>query len=437
VAVLPRSLVTAFAQLRRDASAVAGRIAGRRSPPLTRRPTAERPAHRGDDVGVATRTAALLSPRTVRVARVVRETPDAVTLVLEDPSASAGRDPSHPPFAFVPGQFFTLLVPIGDEILRRAYSASSDARDGERVAVTVKRLAGGVVSNHLNDHVREGDLLQILGPSGSFTALPDAAVAPRHLVLLAGGSGITPMMAIARTVLAVEPAARVTLVYGNRGEADIIFRAALDELAHAHAPRFVVRHVLSHPPAEWTGGVGMLEEDVVRAELDAMGDLGERLRFYLCGPEPMMRASHASLRARGVPEAQIVEERFNMPHLRPRVAAPLSAEAGPQVLTIHANGAGTRDVYASAGQTMLEAGLSAGIAMDYSCAMGGCGACKVRLCEGEVEMEEPNCLTVQERADGFVLACISRLRKPARIALARDPAYAATAGASATSEAAE
>ena len=169
--------------------------------------------------------AALLSPRTVRVERVVGGTPDAVTLVLEDPTGAS--------VSFAPGQFFTLFVSVGDEILRRAYSASTDARETERVAITIKRVASGVVSNHVNDHVREGDLLQVLGPSGSFVVAPEPSVA-RHLVLLAGGSGITPMMAITRTVLAVEPQSRVTLVYGNRGRADVIFKDALDR-ARAHA----------------------------------------------------------------------------------------------------------------------------------------------------------------------------------------------------------
>ena len=408
--LVPRRLVTAFEQLGRDASMVARRIAGKRPPPFTSKSRDEHLKVRADDAAV--RMTALLAPRTVRVARVERETPDAVTLVLEDPAGA--------PFRFTPGQFFTLLVPIGDEVLRRAYSASSDARETERVALTVKRVASGVVSNHVNDHVREGDLLQVLGPSGSFVAQPTPE-AQRHLVLLAGGSGITPMMSIARTVLAVEPRTRVTLVYGNRGEGDVIFRAAIDEIARVHGARFAVRHVLSDAPAGWKGGVGILEERVVHAELEACGPLEGDAVFYVCGPEPMMRACRAVLRARGVADERVLEERFNMPHLRTRAAA---IDVGTQLLTIRTSGSGVREVYVAPEQTMLEAGLSAGIPMDYSCAMGGCAACKVRLCDGEVEMEEPNCLTSGEREEGYVLACVSRLRTPTTIALANDPAFA-------------
>jgi Na+-transporting NADH:ubiquinone oxidoreductase subunit NqrF len=246
-------------------------------------------------------------------------------------------------------------------------------------------------------------------------------------VLLAGGSGITPMMAIAKSTLATDAKAKVTLVYGNRGERDVIFKDALAALVGEHAPRFVVRHVLSDPPAGWSGSVGMLDELVVARELDACGHDGDAL-FYLCGPEPMMRAARAALLARGVTEERILEERFNMPHLRAKPVAAI--DASPQVLTIRANGAGVREVYVAPEQTMLEAGLSSGVKMDYSCAMGGCAACKVKLCDGDVEMEEPNCLTAKEREQGYVLACVSRVRSPATIALAGDPAFAPSDGAS-------
>ena len=409
-----RRLAHAYAQLRRDASMVVGPWLGRRPAPFTTRANAPRPHATSDET--AARHAALLAPRTVRIADVIRETADAVTVVFEDPTGA--------PIPFTAGQFFTLLLPVGGEILRRAYSASSDVRDPSRVGVTVKRVVGGVVSNHVNEKLRVGETMQVLGPSGSFV-VPAAEGSDRHLVLLAGGSGITPMMAIARHVLEAEPGTRLTLVYGNRGEADVIFRAALDALAARHSGRFTVRHVLSAPPAGWTGGRGLLEESVVASELDVCGAHDAAL-FLICGPEPMMTATRAALRARGVPDAKILEERFNMPHLRARPAA--TAES-TQLLTIRAGSAGRREVYVAPGETMLEAGLAAGVRMDYSCAMGGCAACKVRLCDGEVEMEEPNCLTAEERAQGYVLACVGRVRTPVTIALASDPSFAPKAEA--------
>jgi ferredoxin len=210
---------------------------------------------------------------------------------------------------------------------------------------------------------------------------------------------------------------------------DVIFRAALEELAAAHGPRLRVRHVLQDPPSGWTGGVGLLDERVVASELGSIDGVdSDDTLFYVCGPEPMMRAARAALRARGVPDGRVFEERFTQPHLRARPAA---AAASTQLLKIRANGAGVREVYVAPDQTILEAGLAAGVPMDYSCAMGGCAACKVRLCDGEVEMEEPNCLSAEERAGGYVLACVGRLKGPATVAIASDPSFApAKAGAS-------
>ena len=168
---VPRSLALALDQLKRDASRIAGRLAGNNPPPFTSRPREARPV-RVDDA--TARLSSLLAPRTVRVARIVRETPDAVSLVFEDPSGA--------PISFLPGQFFTLLVSVdGGEVLKRAYSASSDARDTGRVAVTVKRdRVGDRLEPRDRSRAREGDLLQVLGPSGELSTPPARAEGDRH-----------------------------------------------------------------------------------------------------------------------------------------------------------------------------------------------------------------------------------------------------------------
>nr|WP_225937595.1 ferredoxin--NADP reductase [Myxococcus sp. RHSTA-1-4] len=377
-------------------------VLGRHPPPLVARRSRPGPLS-----SVAPAPVPGLHSRTLRVERVVRETTDAVTLVLGDPSGA--------PITFQPGQFFTVLVTVNGQSLRRAYSASC-APGGEgpsRVALTVKRVPGGCVSNFLNDRAERGMRVEVLGPSGAFTPEPSSG-APRHLVLLAGGSGITPLMSIARTVLASEPATRVSLVYGNRREVDIIFREALATLARERPGRFVLRHVLSEPPPGWEGGVGLLEPRRVEEELAALPiHVEEPATYFLCGPEPMMQGARAALLARGVPAERIREERFTRPHLRPSTpSAPESA--GHQPLTVHLRGA-VRELTVPAGTTVLEAALSAGLPMPYSCAMGGCGACRVTLRSGEVRMEEPNCLTVDEHERGQVLACVARPVTPVTV----------------------
>ncbi|HEX3343146.1 MAG TPA: ferredoxin--NADP reductase [Polyangiaceae bacterium] len=378
-------LARGLEQLRRDVVTAAGALVGRNPPPLVRvAATPSSPVAHTPDV------------RPMRVAHLVRETPDAVTVVLVHPGGE--------PVAFAAGQFFTLHVRLPDgDIARRAYSASSSPLDPARVAVTVKRVAGGRVSTHFVERLREGDVIDVHGPSGSFTPAP--ARGPRRIVLVGGGSGITPLASIARTLLATEPDTRVVLVYGNRAREDVIFHDALHALAgeHPNAGRFVVRHVLESPPAGWSGGVGRLDGAALERELAGLG-IADALptEYYLCGPDPLMQAARTFLAGRGVAHASIHEERFVSAHASP-AAAPSAAHA-----VVVRSRAGVGRLVVPPGRTLLEAAFDARVDLPFSCTVGGCGACRVRLVDGDVAMDEPNCLTPEERAAGYVLACMSR-----------------------------
>ncbi|WP_170228891.1 ferredoxin--NADP reductase [Polyangium fumosum] len=406
--LLPARIVVRLEALVRDVRTVLNDFTGARPAPYAvRKPLARHLL--AFTTSPSPTSSAGITPRRLRVTRVVRETADAVSLSLTDPE---GRR-----IAFVPGQFFTVLVTLASgEILRRAYSISSlPDEDGAaaEVTITIKRMPGGRASNHLNERVAEGDVLDVLGPSGSFTAAPDPA-ARRHLVLIAGGSGITPLASITRTTLAREPESRVSLVYGNRGEADIIFREALASLVETHADRFTLRHVLSEPPAGFTGRTGLLDHDNVTRELDVLAaasglDAGAT-DYYVCGPEPMMIAAREALLARGVAPARIHEERFSAPARRTTPALPTSSAP----IEIRLRGR-TKTVTAAPGQTLLEAGLAASLPMPFSCTMGGCGVCKIKLLSGDVTSEEPNCLQEEEKNQGFVLACVSRAAAPCTV----------------------
>ncbi len=397
-ALLPKFVSARLDVLMRDVQTVMAGLAGHNPPTFSvRKPLARHlmamPAPSARD---------LLATRKLLVARVTRETRNAISVFLIDPT---GRK-----IAFVPGQFFTVLVTLpSGEVLRRAYSISSlPDEDGARseVTITIKRIAGGVVSNHLNDTVREGDVFEVLGPSGNFTTTFDSARS-RHLVLVAGGSGITPLMSISRTVLAREPSSRVSLVYGNRAIEDVIFHDALAELAKSFPDRFSVRHVLQSPPEGFSGRTGLLDRAHITTELETLDPADE---YFVCGPEPMMQAAREALVARGVGVSSIREERYSSPARRVRSDAPI----GAQRVLVQIGGA-ERDITTKAGQTLLEAGLEASLNMPYSCGMGGCGACRVKLVSGDMASEEPNCLSEQERKSGFVLACVSRPTSPCRV----------------------
>lgn len=385
------------AATRRDLAMVFGTLArGEHAPYLVKRP----PRTVADSAPKLGSTR--VTPRPMRVARIVRETADAVSVFLEEASGA--------PLLFLPGQFLTLEVDTDAGRLRRAYSLSTAPHDGA-AAITVKRVAGGRVSSFVNERLREGDVVHVLGPSGSFTVQP-APRAARELVLVAGGSGITPIMSIARSVLAHEPRSRVTLVYGNRRDADVIFRGALDALAREHAGRFTVDHVLEDPPVGWSGARGKLDRPTFESRLGTLGlERAAGVEWYVCGPDPMRAAVREVLLERGVDRANLHEEVFVRPELSGGGAALPTAD---QTLHVRKNGL-ERTMIVHPGQTLLEAGLAAGIPMPFSCAMGGCAECKCKLVEGSVVMEEPNCLTAAEREEGYVLACVSRPRTTVKL----------------------
>lgn len=397
---LPRSWNTALQQLGRDLRVVGRRATGRGLPPLVERPPRVTPH--------ASNVTARSSERELVVLRVVTETPSTFTLVLGSPDGAA--------FDFRPGQFFTVVVEHGGETLRRNYSASNAPGDRE-LCLTIKRRAGGKVSPLLGA-MRDGERLRVMGPFGSFVVAPlPSPDAPRRLVLVAGGAGITPLASIARDLLAREPEAELALVYGSRDEGDVIFRDALDALALAHPARFAVVHVLEQT-------AGRLDRATTARVLDGVPlATHPAARFFVCGPDGMRDEVLAALEARGVSPDAIAIERFAIgprPHVATS-AAELAATAAPgaRPVTIRVKGKEHRTT-ALPGATVLEAGLAAGAPMPFSCAVGGCGACKVKLVDGSVEVDEPNCLSDQERAAGYVLTCVGRPSGPCTVLVLDD-----------------
>lgn len=324
----------------------------------------------GYEVVALGRRAAAVDPlREVRVVEVRRETPGAVTLVLEGGGT----------FDFRPGQFFTLVTDIDGRQVRRPYSASS-APGSTRLELTVKHVEGGRFSSHVHSSLAVGDRLSVRGPSGAFHL-----EAGHDVVLIAAGSGVTPMMSMIRTLLA-ESTNRAALLYSNRSAQETIFAAELERLARHD--RFSVTHVL-------TSRDGRLDVSGVREWANSRASSGTR--FYLCGPEPLMDTARQALDELGVPDEHVHVERYT--------TGPVAAVGSttPQRMLIENGGAAVVEP----GQTLLDAGLAAGLPLPFSCTVGSCGECVVRLRAGKVSQQEPNCLTAQEKADGRILTCTS------------------------------
>lgn len=388
------ALSSRFEQARRDLGMLVGPLAGRVPTPLVARPmghawpVATEGGWRASRAGPGREADRLLAPRPMRIVEVVRETPSAVTVWL-DP----GGD-----FVWQAGQFLTVSVPVDGEVepLRRAYSLSS--RPGGLPGFTVKRVDGGRVSPWLVERAVAGQTLLVRGPSGHF-ACPGGA---RRVLAFAAGSGLTPIMPMLEAHLEGHPEARATLVLGNREPAEVLFRARIAALEAASGGRLRVCQVLESGGE--SAAVGRLDAERVAIELDGFEAWAGALpdAVLSCGPAPVMDAVRAVLsrRADGVP---LIEERFQTLGER-RVRAPAS---GPVDLVIAAKGR-RFETRVGAGRTVLEAGLEAGVAMPFSCTMGGCGACRVRLTAGEVVHDEPNALSAEEVAAGYCFACVAR-----------------------------
>ncbi|HME71485.1 MAG TPA: ferredoxin--NADP reductase [Myxococcota bacterium] len=328
----------------------------------------------------------------LRVAEVIRETPSVKTFVLEP------ADSDRTPLPYRAGQHLIVVVDVDGVSHRRCYSFSTSPLSGDRPAITVKRLAGGRVSNVLHDEVQAGDTLRVTEPAGTFTLDFDCE-ASRRYVLVAGGVGITPLISLAETILRAEPQSQVMLLFGNRSPEEICFRARLANLAVTFPERLTVRHVLEGPPSGLEACAGRLDGARV---LGLIGTPDADL-YLLCGPQLMMESINAALRGAGVGADRIRTERFAY-----AVPGTSRLPTEPRGVLFAASG---KVATAQPGQTLLQAANHAGVALPFSCTMGGCGACKVRLKSGSVVMSEPNCLTERERDQGFVLTCCAYAEK--------------------------
>ena len=338
----------------------------------------------------------------LRVVDLRPETDDAVSIAFEVPPDLRDR------FAWTPGQYLTLRATIGGEEVRRSYSICSGLDDGE-LRVAVKRVADGRFSSWVNATLRPGDTLDVMPPEGRFGHAPDPAAAHLH-VGIAAGSGITPILSILRTVLSREPSSRFVLLYGNRGTASIIFRAALEELKDRFLDRLTVVHVLSREQQDIAALSGRLDAAKLRLLLSA-GTPPERIdHAFVCGPAGLIEDAIATLQSLGVPPARIHVERFTpagasvpaRPALPPAAGAPAFATA-----TLTYDGK-TTTVPVAEGEAILDAGERAGLVLPWSCRGGMCSTCRARLVEGNVTMAQNFALEPWETEAGFVLTCQSR-----------------------------
>ncbi|MAG32788.1 MAG: 3-ketosteroid-9-alpha-hydroxylase [Deltaproteobacteria bacterium] len=318
----------------------------------------------------------------LRVARVIEETHDSKSIVLDVPSELAER------FAYRAGQFLTFRVEVADQRLVRCYSLASAPGIERGHKVTVKRVVDGRASNWLNDNVREGSELEVMPPNGIF-CLRDRET---PIVLFAGGSGITPVISILK--IALQTTSRpVKLLYANRDDRSILFKEELAGLLREHPGRLEIVHRLDDVH-------GFVDAALVVQEVGPRRDAD----FYICGPGPFMDVVESGLGSLSIGADQIFIERFESPDTPMADAGPVDTSAGNRV-TVLLDGEET-EIELGEGETILAAARRIGLEPPFACEEAYCGCCMAKVVEGEVEMRMNDGGINQLQIDrGWVLTC--------------------------------
>lgn len=329
---------------------------------------------------------------------------------IEEASVVTFEVPAHlsETFQYKPGQYLTLQFNLNGENVRRSYSLCSSPVENH-LQVGVKRVKNGLVSNHINDHVKVGDVIDVLPPDGRFYA----EVAEKNYktyYLFGAGSGITPMLSILKTVLQTEPKSYVNLIYGNKHQNSIMFKKELEELQATYSDRLVVVHSLSSPKQQWSDiwksdnkdfRTGRVDADAIQWFLNSYPPYAQNAEYFICGPGKMIENTKKVLRSLDVPESRIFTESFGGGKATETVTAVPNAN-----LTATLNGQKVSTKIAE-GKTVLRALIDADQDPPYSCEGGVCSTCMCKLTKGKVHMKINLALTDKEVEDGFILSCQS------------------------------
>jgi ferredoxin-NADP reductase len=318
--------------------------------------------------------------------QITPQTSDAKTLRFRV-AAERGLDA-------LPGQFLTFTFLFDGKRETRCYSICSSAARSGYVEITPKRVNNGCVSVFLNDRAAIGMTLEATGPFGQFYLNSEQE---KKIVLIAGGSGITPMIAMLRYMDDLCLDIDATLLYFVRTADDIIFRRELDDLG-SRLKTFRYHVMLSNPAADWTGARGHISRGFIEKTVPVTD---ERV-FFLCGPPPLMEIAKTLLVGMGIATERIRQETFGGAGARPKPPMPAAAAGGASIEFARSG----KRVTAPEGESLLAAAAAAGVEIPSACRQGQCGTCKTRVLDGQVEMTCENGLDAESKARGYVLTCV-------------------------------
>jgi ring-1,2-phenylacetyl-CoA epoxidase subunit PaaE len=338
----------------------------------------------------------------LQVRTVQPDTAEAVVVSFDVPQEL------RPVFGFTQGQYLTLRKEIDGQDMRRSYSICAGVDDGE-LRVGVRKVKGGVFSNWINDHLKPGDTMSVMAPQGRFFVPLDSG-ATRHHVGIAGGSGITPILSIMKTVLAREPHSHFTLIYGNRLLKSTMFKEEIEDLKNRYLTRLVLHHVFSDEHTDAPINMGMMNRDKIGDFLRTLVPAGGIDHAYICGPFQMNDEAEAALLAAGVPQERIHIERFGVAqqpagNVDAVIHEARLGDAEHARIVIVRDGLRREIEFRRDQPSILDCASAAGLEVPFSCTSGVCGTCRAKVIEGEVRMERNFALDKHEVAAGFVLTC--------------------------------
>lgn len=342
----------------------------------------------------------------VKIKNVQKETADCVSIEFDL------SEDLQPLFSYKQGQNIVIRSHL-DEV-RRTYSICSSPLEN-KLTVAVKRVPKGVFSTYATEMLKAGDELEIMEPAGSFyTELNPGQ--KKQYVFFAAGSGITPVISIIKSILAIEKESSVSLIYGNRNVSSIIFKEQLEGLKNIYMERFSLTYIISREPTEAPLNSGRIDEQKL-TELGKIIDFNKADELFICGPEEMIFTVKDFLKDKGIPVNKIHFELFTTPAINTGKAAvindgkPVNPKAGSDVsITVDGRTYEVNVPYKK--PTILDAGLDMGINLPYSCKGGVCTTCRAKLLEGEVEMDCNYGLEDYEVEDGYILTCQAHPRTP-------------------------
>lgn len=341
----------------------------------------------------------------LEVAEVRPLTDDAVEVTFAVPDELADD------YTYLPGQYVALRREFDGHELRRSYSICRPPVRGS-LSVAIKRDLGGRFSTWANTELSAGDRIDVMSPQGTFTSGLDS-LDGKHVVGIAAGSGITPLMALAHTVLARSDDARFTLVYTNRSTRDVMFLEELAELKDRYPARLALHHVLSREQRTAPLLSGRIDAAKLERMLDALIPPSTVDEWFLCGPFELVQLARDTLEARGVPSGRVRYELFTTDADRatePRHGRPVVVERGEKTVEIEFTLDGLSSSVespVSANESILNAALRVRGDVPFACAGGVCGTCRARVVDGSVNMTENYALEPDELERGYVLTCQS------------------------------